>query len=73
MVILNAKLWPKITDELQTFANDWVNNCVFYFKCLLLIHCVNVNSILFERRIVKNYQVKNISSHCCKDVLESHF
>ena len=73
MVILNVELWPKTTDEMQTFANNCVNNCVVYFNCLLLKRGVNVNFILSEWRIVKKSEVKNKTSRSCKVVLESHF
>ena len=36
MVILNVELWQKITDERQTFATDYVNNCVFISKTCYL-------------------------------------
>ena len=58
MVILNVALWPKTTDEMLTFANDYVNNCIIYFKCLLLKRGVNVESILSEWRVVKNLRLK---------------
>ena len=58
---------------MQTFANDCVNNCVFYFKCLLLKRGVNVNSILSGWRIVKNVRLKILHHVVAKSFWKANF